>query len=286
MRLLYRFYDLTPGKHDEAPGQILIDDQDIAQMRTCDLRSHIAIVPQDCVLFNDTALYNISYGGVGLVDHGSEKNNLKITAVSPDNQGQNIFSSSDKDPNPNELTALLKLKSQPALSEEQHEEADKLITEQIIPFAKDAQIHDFLSSQKKGYLEKVGERGLKLSGGEKQRVAIARALIKRSQIMCFDEATSSLDNETESQVQSAIDQICQGEHAPTTLIIAHRLTTVQNCDKIIVLRDGEIVETGTHDELTAPREDGSKGYYKRLWDFQAMGVGLKEIKEDKKKTRR
>ena len=97
--------------------------------------------------------------------------------------------------------------------------------------------------------------------------------------MCFDEATSSLDNETESHVQAAIDHICQSKHAPTTLIIAHRLTTVQNCDKIIVLRDGEVVETGTHDELTAAKGDGIEGYYKKLWDFQAMGVGLQERKE-------
>ena len=77
------------------------------------------------------------------------------------------------------------------------DKAQEEIIKEIIPFAKDAQIHDFLSGQKKGYLEKVGERGLKLSGGEKQRVAIARAIIKQAQIMCFDEATSSLDNETE-----------------------------------------------------------------------------------------
>ena len=74
--------------------------------------------------------------------------------------------------------------------------------------------------------------------------------------MCFDEATSSLDNETERQVQSAIDNICQGENAPTTLIIAHRLTTVRHCDKIIVLRNGGNVEIGTHDELTALKKDG------------------------------
>ena len=81
----------------------------------------------------------------------------------------------------------------------------------------------------------MGERGLKLSGGEKQRLAIARALLKEAKIMCFDEATSSLDNETEAQVQLAIDSI---SHEHTTLMIAHRLSTVQNCDKIIVFNNG------------------------------------------------
>lgn len=97
-----------------------------------------------------------------------------------------------------------------------------------------------------GYFGKVGERGLKLSGGEKQRVAIARALLKKTPIMLFDEATSALDTETEKQVQEAIDQVSKGS---TSLIIAHRLSTVKDCDKIIVLKHGVIVETGSHDEL-------------------------------------
>ena len=88
-----------------------------------------------------------------------------------------------------------------------------------------AQIHDFLMSKPLKYMEEVGERGLKLSGGEKQRVAIARALLKHCAVMCFDEATSSLDNETEAQVQEAIDAICK-EAGVTSLIIAHRLSTV------------------------------------------------------------
>merc|ERR550514_2645151 len=98
----------------------------------------------------------------------------------------------------------------------------------------------------KGYEELVGERGLKLSGGEKQRMAIARALLKKSKIMCFDEATSALDTETERLVQGAIDVISKDS---TSLIIAHRLSTVRNCDCIIALKHGEIVEQGSHDEL-------------------------------------
>ena len=89
--------------------------------------------------------------------------------------------------------------------------------------------------KQKNYQEKVGERGLKLSGGEKQRVAIARALLKNSTIMCFDEATSALDTVTEREIQRAIEEVSKGS---TTLMIAHRLSTVRNCDLIIVLKQG------------------------------------------------
>lgn len=98
----------------------------------------------------------------------------------------------------------------------------------------------------KGYMEMVGERGLKLSGGEKQRVAIARALLKHTPIMCFDEATSALDTTTEKEIQKAINDVSKGS---TTLMIAHRLSTVRDCDQIIVLKHGVIVEQGHHDEL-------------------------------------
>jgi ABC-type multidrug transport system fused ATPase/permease subunit len=116
----------------------------------------------------------------------------------------------------------------------------------VTPSSKRAQFHDFVMVRGNNYFEKVGERGLKLSGGEKQRVAIARALIKKTKIMCFDEATSALDNETERQVQQAIDAVSADS---TTLVIAHRLSTVRNADKIIVLKHGEIMEQGKHEEL-------------------------------------
>jgi ABC-type multidrug transport system fused ATPase/permease subunit len=121
-------------------------------MSTNDLRSNIAIVPQDCVLFNDTVMYNIAYGGI-------------------------------RDP---EIQSII----------DDKEKSDELI-EKIIPAAKRASIHKFIMDKQRGYYEMVGERGLKLSGGEKQRVAIARALLKQTPIMCFDEATSALDTETE-----------------------------------------------------------------------------------------
>ena len=130
----------------------------------------------------------------------------------------------------------------------------------IIPAAKRSSIHPFIMKLKMGYWEKVGERGLKLSGGEKQRVAIARCLLKKTPIMMFDEATSALDNETEKQIQTAINEVSAGS---TSLIIAHRLSTVRNCDKIIVLKHGVIVETGSHDELLT-----AGGYYATLWNKQ------------------
>ena len=145
-----------------------------------------------------------------------------------------------------------------ATDEKRHDE----LVENIKPLCERAQIHDYIMLKSKGYQEKVGERGLKLSGGEKQRVAIARALLKKSKIMCFDEATAALDTETERQVQLAIDDVAQDS---TTLMIAHRLSTVRNCDKIIALKHGVIQEQGTHDELLAI----PGGYYKGLWEKQA-----------------
>lgn len=111
---------------------------------------------------------------------------------------------------------------------------DELI-EAIKPSSQRSQIHDFVMGKSLGYREKVGERGLKLSGGEKQRVAIARALLKNTAIMCFDEATSALDTVTEREIQRAIEEVSKG---CTTLMIAHRLSTVRNCDLIIVLQKG------------------------------------------------
>lgn len=153
------------------------------------------------------------------------------------------------------------------------EKGDELIR-RIIPAAKRASIHKFIMERNMGYWELVGERGLKLSGGEKQRVAIARALLKQTPIMCFDEATSALDTETEREVQKAINEVSQGS---TTLIIAHRLSTVRECDKIIVLKLGLIVETGSHDELLQIKD----GYYKRLWEKQSEQQArmLKEAQE-------
>jgi ATP-binding cassette, subfamily B, heavy metal transporter len=126
--------------------------------------------------------------------------------------------------------------------------------------AKLAHLDDFIAKLPKGYDTKVGERGLKVSGGEKQRIAIARTLLKKPRILLFDEATSALDSQTEKAIGAALEQVA---HNHTTLIIAHRLSTVVDADEIIVLENGEIVERGSHRELLA-----TAGRYARMWLLQ------------------
>lgn len=192
-RLLYRFYDVTGGS-------IRVGGQDIRALSQHSLRSAIAIVPQDTVLFNESIRYNIHYGR-------------------PD-----------------------------------------ATTEEVIAAAKAASLHDFIESLPAKYETKVGERGLKLSGGEKQRVAIARALLKNPAILVFDEATSALDSATESAIQKQVEFAAQGR---TTLIIAHRLSTVMKADQILVMKNGKIAESGTHSELLQ-----HSGHYLQMWRLQ------------------
>jgi len=192
-RLLYRFYDVTGGR-------VLIDGQDIRDVRQASVRAAIGIVPQDTVLFNDTIEYNVAYGRPGATK------------------------------------------------------------EEIVEAARAAQIHDFVSRLPEGYGTPVGERGLKLSGGEKQRVAIARAILKRPRILIFDEATSALDSKSEKAIQAELKQIAR-DH--TTLTIAHRLSTIVDADEILVLDHGRIVERGRHADLLA-----AGGVYARMWRLQ------------------
>jgi len=193
IRLLFRLYEPTSGR-------ILADGTPISTMPLEALRSAIAVVPQDTVLFNESIGYNIGFGRIG---------------------------------------------STPA----QIEEAAKI-----------AHLHEFICKLPEGYNTKVGERGLKLSGGEKQRVAIARAALKHPRIYVFDEATSSLDSRTEKEILTNIRELSR--HA-TTLIIAHRLSTVVRADEIVVLHRGSIVERGTHAELLS-----HQGHYAELWRTQ------------------
>jgi ATP-binding cassette subfamily B protein len=133
---------------------------------------------------------------------------------------------------------------------------------QIEQAARDAQIHDFIVTLPEGYDTQVGERGLKLSGGEKQRVGIARTLLKNPPILLLDEATSALDSDTEAEIKDALTRAGQGR---TVITIAHRLSTIAEADQIVVLEHGEIVERGTHDALLA-----RAGRYAHLWNRQQM----------------
>ena len=126
-----------------------------------------------------------------------------------------------------------------------------------------AAIDGFIAKLDSGYDTMVGERGLKLSGGEKQRVAIARAILKRPSIFLFDEATSALDSRTEKEIQASLNEVSK---ARTTLVIAHRLSTIINADEILVLLEGQVVERGRHSELLA-----QNGLYKQMWDRQSRG---------------
>ena len=143
--------------------------------------------------------------------------------------------------------------------------------EEIFDAARAAHIHDFIESLPKKYETAVGERGLKLSGGEKQRVAIARALLKNPRILIFDEATSALDSRAEKAIQAELERISQGR---TTLVIAHRLSTVMDADQILVLAQGRIVERGTHAQLL-----DAKGEYERMWALQQQQAQAKELLE-------
>jgi len=130
----------------------------------------------------------------------------------------------------------------------------------IIAAAKKANAHEFITKLPKGYATSVGEAGMKLSGGEQQRLSIARALLKDAPILVLDEATSSLDTQSEALIQESLTNLMAGR---TSFIIAHRLSTVVRADKILVIKEGEILETGTHETLLA-----KGGLYQKLCEMQ------------------
>ena len=134
--------------------------------------------------------------------------------------------------------------------------------EEVEAAARIAGAHDFIMEREGGYDSNIGDRGVKLSGGQRQRISIARAILKNPPILILDEATASLDTESERIVQEALDRLMSTR---TTIAIAHRLSTVRNADEIIVLHEGEVVERGRHEELLA-----LGGYYKKLNDMQAL----------------
>ncbi|MBQ1961794.1 MAG: ABC transporter ATP-binding protein, partial [Clostridia bacterium] len=132
--------------------------------------------------------------------------------------------------------------------------------EEMITAARRANIHDYIMTLEKGYDTEIGERGVKLSGGQKQRMSIARVFLKDPAILILDEATSALDNTTEVLIQQTLDELCYGR---TTLVVAHRLSTIRNADEIAVVLDGRITERGTHEQLIS-----ADGTYKKLYSLQ------------------
>ncbi|HUR57038.1 MAG TPA: ATP-binding cassette domain-containing protein, partial [Opitutaceae bacterium] len=143
--------------------------------------------------------------------------------------------------------------------------------EEVMEAARAAHIHAFLETLPLKYQTMVGERGLKLSGGEKQRVAIARALLKNPRILIFDEATSALDSRSEKAIQVELERISQGR---TTLVIAHRLSTVMDADQILVVNHGRIVERGSHQQLLE-----LQGEYARMWALQQQQAQAQAVLE-------
>jgi ATP-binding cassette subfamily B protein len=196
IKLIQRLYDISAGR-------ITIDGQDIAAVRQASLRSQIAIVQQEPVLFHRSLAENIAY-------------------------------------------------ARPGASRAEIERAAKL-----------ASAHDFIAALPQGYDTLVGERGVKLSGGERQRVAIARAFLADAPILILDEATSSLDSESEVLIQQAMERLMMGR---TTLVVAHRLSTVRALDRLLVLDKGKVVEEGSHEALIRLEN----GLYRRLFERQAL----------------
>jgi ABC-type transport system involved in Fe-S cluster assembly fused permease/ATPase subunit len=192
-RLLYRFYNTLSGS-------IQVDGHDVEDLTIDSVRSHIGVVPQDTVLFNESLMYNLRYA---------------------------------------------------------HPEATD---EQVYEACRAASIHDKIMTFPDKYETKVGERGLRLSGGEKQRVAIARTILKNPRIIMLDEATAALDTETEQHIQEAFAKLAEGR---TMLIIAHRLSTITHADQILVLHRGRVQERGTHEELI-----DRNGHYAAMWKKQ------------------
>ena len=144
--------------------------------------------------------------------------------------------------------------------------------EEVIDACKKANLYDYIQTLEKGLDSEIGERGVRLSGGQKQRISIARAFLKNPKILILDEATSALDNTTEMLIQNALNKLCEGR---TTIVVAHRLTTIKNADEILVISGGKIVEHGSHEELLSK----DSGAYKVLYDNQFKEIDSETTRE-------
>ncbi len=195
VKLVQRLYDVNEGR-------VLIDGQNVSHATQASLRSQIAIVQQEPILFHRSLAENISY-------------------------------------------------ARPSASQAQIEHAARL-----------ANAHEFIARLPRTYQTLVGERGVKLSGGERQRVALARAFLADAPILILDEATSSLDSESEALIQEAMGRLMRGR---TSIVIAHRLSTVRAMDRILVFEQGRIVEEGDHEALVRR----AHGHYRRLFERQS-----------------
>lgn len=290
LRLLFRFYDPTVGR-------ILIDGQDIRTVTQTSLRRRIGIVPQDTSLFNETIGYNIGYGKIGqdqaqVFDPSRSaivRRRSTCSESSDNGDGRGV------DPRrvlmsgkPTKPTRSRKNKhGSPSSSPETHgitegdDDADVEVDAtdyaddedweddgRIQAAAEAARIHEIISRFPDGYATRVGERGMRLSGGEKQRVAIARTILKNPPILLLDEATSALDTQTEREIQNSIESISKDR---TTLMIAHRLSTIVDADEILVIQKGQIAEHGSHEELMR-----AGGIYAAMW--------MQQLREDRTPT--
>ena len=140
--------------------------------------------------------------------------------------------------------------------------------EEVYEAARRANIHDYIMTLENGYDTVIGERGVRISGGQRQRLSIARVFLKNPPILILDEATSALDNNTEILIQEALDELCKGR---TTIVVAHRLSTIKNADEIAVIANGRIVEEGPHDELIKNHGLYAKLYAQQFRDYEEIG---------------
>ncbi|GJP32662.1 hypothetical protein CLOM_g17269 [Closterium sp. NIES-68] len=256
--LVERFYD-------PQSGAVLLDGCSIAALNLRWLRRHMGLVSQEPALFNIPIRDNIAYGRAatyvpsGGAD-GVDADGLPIGGQKKgfwhfgDSRGSRDFKRS------HDFRMSRESAGSGTDGGEEEEELEAVTETEIVEAAKAANAHGFISSLPDGYDTLVGERGTQLSGGQKQRVAIARAILKDPRVLLLDEATSALDAESEKVVQAALEKVMVGR---TTVVVAHRLSTVRAADCIVVMQKGRVVEQGTHDELLT-----KKGAYHLLVSAQ------------------